>query len=118
MKIELTKKDFWTPLYKRYPIVKIFYDWIDEYKKRDENRLFFTCENEGWGIKFHDMPVAVQWGVFQQFCAEQFPSGFGGIESSFEHPNDIAKIPELITEYFAEMQDNAETEHREANYGQ
>jgi hypothetical protein len=114
MKYEkLTKENFWDELYERYSAVQVFCDWIDEYKKRVNWNVLFNGGIREYpyvnGVikftdvpKFHDLPIAMQWGIFQQFCAENHPSGFGGIESTFEHPIDVDKIPELITEYFAQ----------------
>lgn len=113
---KLTKENFWNALYEKYSEVQVFCDWIDEYKKRVgwNGQLFDNVLRAA--PKFHDLPIAMQWGIFQQFCAEQHPSGFGGIESSFEHPKDMEKIPELITEYFAEMKSQNDHERMEAKY--
>ena len=124
----LSKENFWNALYEKYTgEVQVFCDWIDEYKKRmyyiDEFErsinwevLFFNNSPTPQKIKFHHLPIAMQWGIFQQFCAEQHPSGFGGIESSFEHPKDMEKIPELIAEYFAEMKFNNDIERMSLKY--
>ena len=77
----LTKENFWNELAEKYPAqMKKFCDWIDEYKKRiNWNELFnkFYSTN-GSAVpeimnvpKYHDLPVAMQIGIFFQFTVEQ-----------------------------------------------
>lgn len=121
----LTKENFWDTLYEKYKgEVQQFYDWIDEYKKRMNWNMLFNSQSDYQNAngknapspKYHELPIAMQWGIFQQFCAENHPSGFGGIESTFEHPKDMEQIPKLIEEYFAEMKSNNDQERIEAKY--
>lgn len=123
---KLTKENFWNALYEKFPgQVQQFCNWIDEYKKRVGWNLLFNSDSEYQNArgknapapKYHDLPIAMQWGIFQQFCAENHPSGFGGIESTFEHPRDMESIPKLIEEYFAEMKSQNHLEKMEEKYG-
>lgn len=82
MKYEsLTKENFWNALMEQYPErMKHFCAWIDEYKKRVEwDKLFNirTHSNEMQRTpvklgdkKFHDLPVAMQLGIFFQYACE------------------------------------------------
>ena len=121
----LTKENFWIALYEKFPgEVQSFCDWIDAYKKRVGWNILFNSDSEYQNArgknapapKYHDLPLAMQWGIFQQFCAENHPSGFGGVESTFEHPNDMGKIPDLITEYFSEMNSKNDRERSELKH--
>lgn len=62
----LTKEEFWDPLAEKYPdLMTEFRAWIDKYKERvDWSNIFFSF------VKYHDLPVAVQIGIFFQFMAE------------------------------------------------
>lgn len=71
----LTKEAFWDPPKERYlKAMNIFGDWIDEYKKRVEwHGLFATSEYEhanNESVKFHDLPDAMQIGIWIQFAKE------------------------------------------------
>lgn len=75
----LNKENFWNELYEKYPLgMKIFCDWIDEYKlKNNWDMLFFNnrkaspqskCRSQS--IKFHDIPLAMQIGIWIEFASE------------------------------------------------
>ena len=116
----LTKENFWNALYEKYSEVAVFCGWIDEYKRSVEwDNLFNNGSMKHYArqsIKFHDLPIAMQWGIFCQFASEMHPSGFGGIVAEFEHPSDMDKIPELITEYFAQMKSRNDHERMSLKY--
>lgn len=74
----LTKENFWNELHEKYPNqMKVFCDWIDEYKKRVKwGKLFnefLDCDviDNINAPKFHEIPVAIQIGIFIQFTCEQ-----------------------------------------------
>lgn len=78
----LTKENFWNELLEKYPEqMKVFCAWIDGYKKRvNWNKLFNSDSDyqnyEGKNApapKYHDLPIAMQIGIFMQFLAEQNP---------------------------------------------
>lgn len=109
---KLTKENFWNALYEKYPDqVQQFCNWIDEYKKRVNWNMLFNSQSDYQNSdgknapapKYHDLPIAMQWGIFQQFCAEIHHSGFCGVESKFKYPEDMMAIPNLIEEYFSSM---------------
>lgn len=62
----LTKENFWNELFQKYPgEMEVFCQWIDSYKKSVawEHLL-------GSSIKYHDLPIAFQIGIFIQFTLE------------------------------------------------
>lgn len=70
----LTKENFWNEMQEKYPqSMAVFCVWIDEYKKENNwNDLFgndqITQRKEYWAdIKFHHLPIAMQYGIWQQF---------------------------------------------------
>lgn len=79
---KLTKEGFWNDLMKKYPDeMKLFCNWIDEYKKRvNWNDLFNTNAKHQNKVafvhvrseapKYHDLPLAMQIGIFLQYVTE------------------------------------------------
>lgn len=63
----LTKENFWNELYDKYPDkMKVFCSWVDEYKEKvNWEQLFGNA-----GKKYHDLPIAMQIGIFIQFTTE------------------------------------------------
>ncbi|SRR5258706_7209943 len=73
----LTKENFWDQLMEKYPEeMKRFCTWIDEYKKRVEwNGLFCSQYTDGEKLlvpKYHQIPIAMQFGIFLQFAKESW----------------------------------------------
>lgn len=75
----LTLENFWNELKARYPEgLKIFTDWIDEYKKTvDWDKLF---NGRGYPIvvlapKYHELPYAFQLGIWLEFIASRKGEG-------------------------------------------
>lgn len=64
----LNKENFWNEINMKYTEeMNQFSRWIDEYKlKIDWSQLFRL----GGEIKFHDLPIALQIGIFIQFTYE------------------------------------------------
>lgn len=85
----LTKENFWNRIKDLYPeAFKVFGQWVNNYKIDNEWVVLF---NEGFinfgkeinlqndlvqhiptskAPKYHDLPVALQWGIFTQFVYE------------------------------------------------
>lgn len=102
----LTKENFWNRMMELYPnATKKFCEWVDEYKKEVNWKILFNCgkdknygtnfnrpvgENGRWDhdIKFHDIPHAMQTGIWLEYLSQR-----GGcvmeIENFFEF--DLAK---------------------------
>lgn len=79
MLTSLTKENFWNDLADKYPEeMKHFCAWIDEYKKRvdwdelfNSNSTFIDGAGEGAPApKYHDLPIAMQIGIFIQYYLE------------------------------------------------
>lgn len=94
----LTKENFWNDLYAAYPSeMDVFCKWIDEYKKKvNWDALFINKWPNGVSkrepdIKYHDLPIAMQLGIFAQFVAEQ------------EQEDTSSTAIEYIKEYFSEQ---------------
>lgn len=102
----LTKENFWNELYVKYPDkVQEFCDWIDEYKKRVHwDMLFFNnrkaspqskCRSNP--VKYHDLPLAMQLGIFIQFRAEVMTLNNNWMIDDLRQYKDVR---EYITECF------------------
>lgn len=71
----LTKENFWNGIKEKYPKAsKEFCDWVDAYKEENNWDSLFnsdyvpafqepTCP----APKYHDLPIAMQFGIFVQF---------------------------------------------------
>jgi len=70
----LTKENFWNEMQQKYPDqMKKFCSWIDEYKKKNDwNSLFpIVGRPKHWmDIKYHHLPLAMQMGIFNEYCEE------------------------------------------------
>lgn len=70
----LTLENFWNDLKAKYPEgVKVFTDWIDEYKKKVYwDSLFNACyEKSPEAPKFHELPYAFQLGIWLEFMLDR-----------------------------------------------
>lgn len=77
----LTKQNFWDALEEKFPLaIAEFKTWIDEYKKKvNWDGLFKVVADthEGYPaemykqVKYHELPDAMQVGIWLQFCSEQ-----------------------------------------------
>jgi len=78
--VTMTKDDFWNPIESRSPKqFEKFKNWVDEYKKRvDWSELWQEGEYipciEIKAPKVHELPDALQTGIFIQFITEIEPS--------------------------------------------
>jgi len=61
----------------KYPEqMKVFCAWVDEYKARNEwGSIFKNGEDKfvrdtGKPLKYHELPIAMQFGIFYQFTVE------------------------------------------------
>lgn len=109
---KLTKELFWNDLYAQYPgEMKKFCDWIDDYKKRVNWDLLFREGQHGGEYarptKYHDLPIAMQIGIFLQYVAET--ENWGGIElPAIQGMATFSTIPIYIQEFF-EYENNINT---------
>lgn len=90
----LTKENFWNEMMEKFPkATKSFCDWIDEYKKEtDWNNLL------GGDIKYHDLPYAMQQGVWISFCYDQMDNYFEQSEYSpkFDFEEEVRIVFSVI----------------------
>jgi len=76
----LTKENFWSDMHQKFPkAMTIFCEWIDQYKKKHRWKYLF---NEGAYLfpdtsevtmapKYHDLPFAMQIGIWMEFVYDQ-----------------------------------------------
>lgn len=71
-KYSLTKENFWDAMSTAYPnAMHKFRVWIDEYKNRvNWDATFGAVGQVSSPVKFHDLPIEMQWGVIKQFVFE------------------------------------------------
>lgn len=98
----LTKENFWNGMMEKYPAaMQKFCKWIDEYKQRVKWAELFTKVNCMHEIqqcpeqppKYHDLPLAMQIGIFLQFVSEVNEQA-GHTDSSME--NLVESIPRFL----------------------
>lgn len=93
----MTKEDFWNDIKEKYPTsFKRFGEWIDIYKGQNNWINLFrieqtkhTIQNDEYGKlegiyididpktftpKYHDLPIAMQLGIFLEYIYERDPS--------------------------------------------
>lgn len=112
--LSLTKENFWNELNElneKYPEQMVmFTKWIDEYKERigwdtlfahtthhDEVRDPLAIDSWKLNIKYHDLPIAMQLGIFLQYCLET-PHRYELIEGM---PGSMPLFAECIKAWFA-----------------
>ena len=99
----LTKENFWNDLMVKYPTaMKIFCAWIDQYKKQVGWAELFdpTGSKKDKDLpKYHDLPLAMQIGIFLQFAFQngKFYSDIELTSYSGDGPEEWKRI---IREYF------------------
>lgn len=102
----LTKENFWDEIMKQYPkACTNFCEWIDEYKKAvGWNSLFNSGKPLGEGQvqapKFHEIPYAMQYGIWIKYCRETLDEFF----EQPEHISDSVDLEEDIKGCFAELE--------------
>lgn len=86
--LSLTKENFWNGLMERYPEgTKHFCEWIDKYKEEvGWNKLF------GEGIKFHDLPIDMQYGIIARFDSEKHNGKEGADRIRGNIPNEVTSL--------------------------
>ncbi len=71
----MTKDGFWNEIEKRWPgEFHRFGKWIDDYKKNNHWKDLFkiTIRDKFWSnIKYHDLPDAMQLGIFIEYTVEE-----------------------------------------------
>ena len=92
----LTKENFWNDLQAKCPKqMLIFCEWIDQYKKRinwNNYRKYIESDNL-IEIKYHDLPIEMQFGIFLRFTRDQSVP-------HFFMPTQWNNIPQAIRDWF------------------
>lgn len=100
----LTKENFWKATMEQFPkSTKLFYDWIDEYKKASNwDNLFGAHETKmngslvcmGYAPKFHELPYDMQAGIWIRFVNDTLPQFFEQpeYEYSFDLEEDVKTV--------------------------
>lgn len=119
----LTKENFWDEMMTKYPVaMDDFCKFIDEYMvKNNWSRLFNPAYRETHisghaetlltaksAPKYHDLPLAMQTGIFFEFMGDVWGCSM---------PIDVFDfvIKELIEEVFGSIQDQHDDESEVAN---
>lgn len=119
----LTKENFWNEMMKLYPkSTKQFCEWIDEYKKAvNWDKLFNghygqsnikrasngeMCSIDFSAPKFHDIPYAMQYGIWIEYCRQTLSNFF----EQPEHISDSVDLAEDIKVCFKEMEELIESD--------
>lgn len=94
----LTKENFWNGMMEKYPkATKEFCQWIDEYKKEVAWDVLFST-TDGFP-KFHDIPHAMQQGIWIAFCKTT-------LDNYFEQP-------EYMVHFNWDLEEDIETVFKE-----
>lgn len=109
---QLDKRNFWRAIKTRYPKSMTYFNlWIDSYKKyNDWGKLFnadigylhqWKNKHDSGGEtrtteapKFHDLPFAMQFGIFTQFLADQ----------SDETDDMVSNFKQIVMDCFKETE--------------
>lgn len=119
---KLTKENFWNELHQKYTgEMEQFCEWIDEYKKQVDWNILFNSQSDYQNAdgknakapKYHELPVAMQIGIFLQYVAES-DNRFGIEIPHIESSKDFDKIPDIIREFFFHEHDDVLTDHQNA----
>ncbi len=108
----LTKENFWNQVYEiSHGEMEHFCQWVDEYKKRVGWAGLFRSEyGRGTAPKFHDLPIAMQLGIFYQYLQEtdREPELFD------TNPTNFVAVMQSISDYFIMKHDDGKNEKAQA----
>lgn len=113
-KNNLTKENFWNELYAQYPeAVQQFCDWIDQYKTENNWVQLFNSgavmAKSSHGVfepshyttsapKFHDLPLAMQTGIWIQFVQERGGCSWEVDLFEFDLREEITEFMKMVQE--------------------
>lgn len=102
----LTKENFWNELYAKYPLgMKMFCDWIDAYKKKNNWDNLFKNHYAGnhamngieyKTIKYHDLPLAMQIGIWIEFVGDRGGCDYEVDLFSHDWKQDISEYIKML----------------------
>lgn len=102
----LTKENFFDEMKEKFPnAMKHFCNWVDEYKKAvNWDKLFSSNENtdqlNSSKYKFHEIPYAMQYGIWIEYCRQSLSDFF----EQPEHISDSVDLREDIEMVFKETE--------------
>ncbi len=110
MKQNLTKENFWNDIMELYPkSCKLFCDWVDKYKEENNWDNLFNARTSRYPAldtkapKFHEIPYAMQHGIWIEFANEilneMFEQADYDEEIKFDLVEDINKVFSEIEQY-------------------
>lgn len=114
----LSKENFFNERQRLYPkAMKLFCDYIDEYKKLVDWRSLFTthdcdcpCDYTDFDIspKFHDVPFELQVGVIMAFVEGLTPESHNQYGAAYllQDGFNVAGIKLNLTRIFARIENN------------
>lgn len=117
----MLKDSFWAEIKERWPgEFQLFSAWVDKYKSGQNWLLLFNSNSEYQNAmgqnaiapKFHDLPPAMQIGIFLQYCIEQ-PHRYEFLEGQ---PGSMAKLVDMVKEWFCEEHEDAVRDHQAGKY--
>lgn len=117
----MLKDSFWAEIQERWPgEFHRFTTWIDEYKKKNDWLTLFNSNSEYQNVvgknavapKFHDLPPAMQIGIFMQYCIQE-SHRYDFLEGQ---PDTMAKLVDMVTEWFCEEHEDALRDHQQGKY--
>lgn len=99
----LTKENFFNEMLEKYPkAMKHFCEWIDQYKKAvNWDSLFNVNCQTAFNVKFHDLPHAMQYGIWIEYCRQELGNYF----EQPEHISDFVDLREDIEGVFKETEE-------------
>jgi len=115
----MLKDSFWAEIEARWPgEFKRFTAWVDEYKNKTGWEDLFAGKVDrpefvGFtGAKYHDLPAAMQIGIFLQYCIEE-NHRYEFLEGQ---PKSMGKLVDLIKEWFCEEEEAGQQDHQRGKY--
>ncbi len=104
----LNKENFWNEMQKKYPnAMGEFCNWIDIYKKENNWDSLFNAglmvpiRGQSVAPKFHDLPLAMQMGIINEFINRNSPN--------YKHDN-ISYCKRDIEHYLKGTEEEIESE--------
>jgi hypothetical protein len=105
----INKENFFNVMEKNYPFsVKHFFNWIDDYKQKNNWSELFNSNS----IKFHDLPFEMQFGIIINYVqdlaskklkAKGFPKDYIDFYvAKIPLPYDIQSTREILSIVFQE----------------
>jgi hypothetical protein len=117
MKQTLTKENFWDGMTVRFPkAMKLFGQWIDNYKMSVDWPRLFNSRSQDMGIapKFHQLPYAMQQGIWIEFAKDIFDKL--PVKSEYNYRKDLVEDVQETFEWIEPLlNESKQKQHEEDN---